>query len=263
MRDNDKILALKALATGQTIDEVVITLNTTKAAILDAVTAHGYPRQTSMEKAAEILQRNLEATRAIPERAPDLTEVTRRRSEAAAAAHARQSGQKIADQLRATTSGQTAQIVERTGDSLDGETASGQATAEAMRLRTLINTAKGIDDKRIQRALDKALTALTALQAEVTTWTAAAEERKRETEAREKAAAEVARLERELAAAKAKLRGPGRKTRPSTGPASVDGTTIQAYPCRAGADDCQKPSHATPQGRATHERKAHDYHHTN
>lgn len=58
LTDNAKITALKMLADGSGLDEVVIALNTTKAAILSAVTAHGYPKPASMKRAVDILERN-------------------------------------------------------------------------------------------------------------------------------------------------------------------------------------------------------------
>lgn len=87
---------------------------------------------------------------------------------------------------------------------------------QTVRLRNLINAAKGISDKRIQRQLERALDALTSLQDLVSKHRAAVDAKDRQEREQATARAEVDRLKKQLAAAQAKLRGQPHKPR-STG----------------------------------------------
>jgi len=77
---------------------------------------------------------------------------------------------------------------------------------QTARLRALINTAKAIPTRKVQRQLERALDALTTLQEYVTAHQAALHAREQAERDRLAARAEVERLEKQLLEARAKLR---------------------------------------------------------
>jgi hypothetical protein len=111
--------------------------------------------------------------------------------------------------------------------------------------RTLVEQARTHSNKRVQnlgRRAEQLLSDLATLIAD----TAVDEQRKQaERAAKQKARADVERLQRELAAARAKLRGNTRTTPPPIARPAGD-----PLPCRKG---CGRTS-PRPQGRAAHER---------
>lgn len=142
----------------------------------------------------------------------------------------------------------------RAGDSRkDIAQATGLTTAEIDKLavdfpgphqaRPLLEQASGHSSKRVQnlgQRIEKQLDDLRGLIASL-----ADDERRRKTEtaAKEKARAEITRLEQQLATAKAALRG-----KPRTSPPVA--RSSEPLPCRKG---CGRTS-TTPAGRAAHER---------
>lgn len=90
---------------------------------------------------------------------------------------------------------------------------------QTARLRALINTAKGIPTRKVQRQLERALDALTTLAEYVKEDTLRNAEKRREAEEKAAARAEVERLEQQLRDAKAKLRRPvgTRSSKPAGG----------------------------------------------
>jgi hypothetical protein len=132
---------------------------------------------------------------------------------------------------------------------LDSTTGTGLPTAEQ-----IIAAGRRSPFKRTAALADKVADQLAALRTALRDERQAVEAKRREEAARESARAEVALLERQLAEAKAKLRGK---------PAPDNGTPLGRIARRDdGEHPCTRPgcdrAFATSQARAMHERRAHD-----
>lgn len=214
-----KIAILKHLINEKTFTFAATVTRLTEDQVREVATAHGYPREDSMRRAVDILNRQVDA-------GSDL--VTK--PEAAAATH-----------RPATTS----------PSSVTNPDA--RPIGPPDEIRVLLNTAKGHPSKRIQNAANRVfddLDKVRSLLREDQEKHAA----KRQAEAAKAAArVEVERLERQLREAKAKLRG-GKKEAATSSSEQPRATTAPKgeYPCRnEGCDDIKD----TPQGRSLHERR--------
>ncbi len=170
-----RLTVVKHLANGKDPDTVATITKLPRSAVVDIGADHGYPNTDNLRKAASILTRNLEQ------------------------ANAPQPGQ----------------LTQGTPDA-DGTTnlASGFAVVpptttltQPDEIRVLINTAKGHPAKRIQNAANKVLDDIARLRDLIKEDQDKNAVKRKANEAKAAARAEVARLEEQLRAAKAKLRG--------------------------------------------------------
>lgn len=201
-----RLTVIKHLASGKKPDLVATMTALTESEVLDIASHHGYPDTKKLAWAADILQGKLDEQ--ARDSLPPAADVPTPRSPQAP----RPSGADAPDR--------------------------------ADEFRVLINAEKQAKSKRIQKLTDRVLDQLSLLAGLVRDEQAKDRERAAAEEDRRRARAEVARLEQQLADAKAKLR-PGRTT---TTHATGD------YPCA----ECGE-TFATPQGRGAHRAKRHGY----
>lgn len=211
-----KLALIKHLAGGKDADMVATIMHTTREAVVEVARGHGYPDTAKLSWAADVLAKNIEQGEVLPERP-------------------------------LATGG----IVERPRPTVPGPQPISAPTVNGDDTMALLNEAKAHASKRIQSAADKALDAIGRVRDLI----AEDEERhsaKRKADAAKAAArAEVERLEKQLAEAKAKLRG-GKAPKPATAAKATRNTAPKGdYPCRL--DGCDK-HYDTPQGRSLHER---------
>lgn len=173
-----RLTLVKHLAGGKTLPQVALIMRLPEPTVLDIASHHGYPKTEALTKAADILERNLNDDRrsGIPNGTAAPLAVTR---------PARPS----------TTS----------PSSVTNPDA--RPVGQPDEIRVLINTAKSHPSKRIQAAGERVLDAVGRLRDLITEDQAKHAERRRADAAKAEQRAEVQRLERQLAAAKAKLRG--------------------------------------------------------
>lgn len=212
----ETLTVLKHLASGKA-HHVVATIARVNVQAVQAIgDEHGYPDTEQLTKAVEQLQADIDAADAPPERTGRprvVTEVQERPTQ---------------PDLRSTT---------KAGTPADPFPAVDDE--QTTRLRHLINTAKGIDNKRIHRQLEKFLDAGTTLQKLVDDHQAAVKARNDKEREQAAAKAQIKLLEQQLRAAREALHGP-KKPRPTKTPGEVgDGPTakeIRAWAARKGID---------------------------
>lgn len=218
-----KLTLIKHLAGGKAPDVVAAIMGTTKDDVLAVARNHGYPDTAKLSWAADVMAKNLD-TDQLPEK--PLATGTRLQPR----------GEAVTSPV---TPAQPATPITRPDE-----------------IRVLLNTAKDHPSKRIQSAADRIFDSLDRLRSLI-----AEDEEKNAAKRRaaaEKAAAraEVERLEAQLAAAKAKLRGKPAGANATTAPTAAEAKKSTAprgeYPCRN--DGCDKVID-TPQGRGLHERQ--------
>jgi hypothetical protein len=117
----------------------------------------------------------------------------------------------------------------------------------------LIAAGKRSESKRIVALSDRIAEQLSDLGARLRQERQDSEERRKHAEAQQKARAEIERLERELAAARALVKG---RTPPSTVSSRAHPPTYGEYPCPD--EQCPKVA-TTAQGLSAHRRSAHGY----
>lgn len=198
-----QITTLKHLAGGKGLDVVATIMHTTREVVLDLASKHGYPDRDKLAWAADILTKNAEQQDA-PTEHPDADAIARQERPRPAA---------VPDLRSTTKAGTTEQPFPRVDDE------------QTVRLRTLINTAKGIPTKKVQRQLERALDALTKLQDLVTEDENTRQAREQAQREKEAARAEVQRLQEQLRAAREKLNGPKK-------PRTSDSTTGDEPPAK-------------------------------
>lgn len=209
------IALLKHLANGKTVDQVATIINQPAAVVEEYATRHGWPDTDKVEWAID--------------------ELTTQAAQQAAALPTRTEPTRIPTQPQPTPAAQGGGVA---------------APAKPDEIRILLNTAKGHPSKRIQAAADRVFDQLDRLRGMIREDEEKHSEKRKAEAEKAKIRAEVERLEHELAAAKAKLRGkPIATTSPTT--AQPRPSTGETYACRH--DGCDK-TYDTPQGRSLHER---------
>ena len=200
LTDTQALTAVKHLASGKDLDAVAAILRADRSTVLDVASKHGYPDMDKLAWAADVLTKNLDSARAatITELAP----------------------QPLRPAARAVGA-----------DSTPAPT----VTARPDGIGDLLNTAKGHPSKRIQSQANRVLDGLGRLR-DLFAEDEAKHAVKREAEAQKAAAkAEVARLEKALAAAKVKLRSKGTGTTIAVS-GDVSAADLRAWAKRKGID---------------------------
>lgn len=196
----ETLTVLKHLAGGKAHHVVATITHLNVKAVQDIGEEHGYPHRDKLAAAVEKLQAEIDAAAAptVHPQAPQIAAQTARTQQAPTRPAVGASTPSTAGpDLRSTTkAGTTEEPFPRVDDE------------QTARLRSLINTAKGIPTKKVQRQLERALDALTTLQEYVKEDTLRNAEKRRLAEEKSAARAEVERLKAQLAEAQAKLRGP-------------------------------------------------------
>lgn len=172
--DEQRLTMLKHLASGKDLDTVATIVRHPRALVLDVVSKHGYPN--SLQKGIDALTAKIDRDQsALPE------------------------GRDI----------QTAPRVPRPATTSPSSVTSPDArpVGRPDEIRVLINTAKAHPSKRIQQQANRVLDAIGRLRDLITEDEAKHAARRQEEAEKAAAKAEIARLEKQLAAAKAKLRG--------------------------------------------------------
>lgn len=218
-----RIALLKHLAGGKDLDTVATILRLPREQVLDIASNHGYPDRDKLAWGADVLtEKQNQVDSEIPVRQEEPPSRPR----------------VVSPEPRPTP----AQLT------------------KPDEIRVLLNTAKAHESKRIQAAANRVFDQLDKLRALVDADEKKKAEKRRQEASRAQARAEVARLEKELAAAKAKLRKPRTTTGPKQSPATEGAAdrprrTPQVprgtYECRN--DGCDQVKD-TPQGRSMHER---------
>ena len=215
--DERRLTTLKHLAGGKDLDVVATIVALPRETVLDIGSRHGYPDTEKLAWAADIIEKKIrETATTIPEQRPAPRPAARAPQTAGAA-----------------TSTPTAPA----------------PITQPDEIRTLINTAMQHPSKRIQNAAGKVVDDIAKLRTLIREDEEKHAERRKADAARAAARAEVERLEQQLAAAKAKLRGD--KPAPATQqPAATTAPKVE-HPCRN--DGCDRVFD-TGQGRSLHER---------
>jgi len=202
-----KLTIIKHLASGKPADIVASIVGTKPADIVEVAKGHGYPDVDKLAWAAEILEKNLDqdAANGLEERPlAKGTPVTR-------------------------------------AEKIPAAVAVPQPRPTADEVRALINQGKEHPSKRIQAQADRALDAINKLR-QLMVEDEQKNHEKRKADAEKAAAkAEIERLEKQLQAAKAKLRGTTTKPKAATG----------VHPC--GNPGCDR-TFDTAQGASLHGR---------
>lgn len=165
-----KITVLKHFVEGRDKAFIAAATGMSQDAVMSVATKHGYPRPESMERAIGILETEIE-------KGSDLT------------SH---------EPVRLPASGQVKPI--------PSTTANPSPVQRVDDTKTLIAAAKGHPSKVVQRQADRVLDALDKLRALIREDEERHAEKRKAAEEKAAAKAEVERLKRQLAAAKAKLR---------------------------------------------------------
>lgn len=211
-----KLTILKHLAGGKNVDLVATIMHCKPADIIEAAKGHGYPDVEKLKWAADILEKKLE-----DDDQPTASTLPAGAPRAASVPNLPAHG--------------TLPPVSRPDE-----------------IRILINTAKAHPSKRIQAAGDRLIDQVNKLRALIVE-DQEKHAARRQAEAEKAAArAEVERLEKQLAAAKAKLRGPAKPKPVGKTETKANTAPRGEYPCRnEGCDEVI----TTPQGRGLHERQ--------
>jgi len=205
-----RLTIVKHLANGRDLDFVASVVGISRPHVLEIASKHGYPKIDSLQRAVTLLEEKIDRD------AKDLPP----------SAYPAERAPRLATQAPSTSTASTASITPAAALTQQP----GPDGVEA-----LLNTAKAHPAKRIQAAADKALDAIAKLR------TLVAEDEERHAERRkaeaEKAVAraEVERLEKQLAAAKAKLRGGILASTPKAATGS-DSAEIRAWARQAGIE---------------------------
>lgn len=211
----ERLTVVKHLAGGKSLEVTATLTHLDRSVVLDIGSHHGYPSVELLTRAVDLLEKKRDRETA-PTEHPDPASVTR---------------------------------ISRPVAVASTPAATGTPLTRPDEIRVLINTAKGHPSKRIQAAGDKVIDAVDRLK----TLLREDQEKhaaKRQQEAEKIAArAEVERLEQQLRAAKAKLRGGTTNKKLETSPSSGD------HACEH--DGCDR-SFASSQARAMHQRRAHE-----
>jgi hypothetical protein len=188
-----RLTVVKHLATGKAPDVVATITRLDRSTVVDIGSHHGYPHPEKLKRAAEILQNNLDTQRtALPQGTPDTS-------------------------VRVTRPAASSPSSVTTPDA--------RPTSGPDEIRILLNTAKAHPSKRIQKAADKVFDDLDRLRALIREDEEKNAERRKAEAQKAAARAEVKRLEEQLAAAKAKLRGttpPAAAATDSGGPTAAE-----------------------------------------
>ncbi|WP_248582576.1 Lsr2 family protein [Nocardioides sp. InS609-2] len=205
-----RLTILKHLAGGKDLDVVATITHRDRSEVLDVASRHGYPDRDKLAWAAGILEKKINGA-AAPTEHPQAAKI-------------------LAHQ----------QIHTRPAAGASTPPAAGPATTTVSEHHTLIDRGKQHPSKRIQAAANKVLDDLARLRTLLTEDHEKNAERRKEQAAKDAARAEVTRLEKQLADAKAKLRGKPAVQKPapggpSDGPAAAD---IRAW---AVANDVECP----------------------
>lgn len=193
--DELRLTMLKHLHGGKDLDQVAAITSQPRALVLDIVSKHGYPN--SLDKGIDLLTAKIDGAR---------------RAEIPEARH-----------LPTTTAPpQTSRPATTSPSSVthpDARPAGGPDE-----IRVLINTAKAHPAKKIQNQANRVLDAIGRLRDLITEDEAKHAEKRRQAAKKAAARAEIDRLEKALADAKAKLRGP----KPTQTTIAVDGSVSAA-----------------------------------
>lgn len=211
-----KLTLVKHLAGGKTPDVVATIMHTSKDAVVDVARHHGYPDRDKLAWAADIMAKKIDDGEALSERPMATGEPMRPRGEA------------VTSPPAATPPAQ-------------------QPLTRPDEIRILLNTAKGHPSKRIQNAANQIFDRLSALRGLIDEDEQRHAEKRAAAAAKAAARAEIERLERELAEAKAKLRKPAETQAADAG----DG---EAHVCDE--DGCDR-TFPTAQGLRLHITRAH------
>ncbi|NUO57267.1 MAG: hypothetical protein HOV78_11415 [Hamadaea sp.] len=194
-----KLTTLKHLAGGKSLEVTASIVGLPRETVLDLASNHGYPDQSKLSWAADVLATKLdEQAKVMPERAPERPEPTPR---------------PVAAVPRPAPAPAPA--------------------AKADDIQALLSSAKEHQSKRIQRAAEKVTDDIARLRDLIQEDERKHAERRRLEKEKAAARAEVERLEAQLAAAKAKLGGAKVATRSTGTPAKE----IRAW-ARANGVDC-------------------------
>lgn len=189
-----KIAVLKHLCNDKSFDFVSTVTRLSEEQVRDVATTHGYPREDSMRRAIGILEKQSDATADLapkPE-APRPAAATGTRPPVAAAAP-----------RPATTSPSSVTAPEA------------RPVGPPDEIQVLLNTAKGHPSKRIQNAANRVFDDLDRLRALIREDQEKHAARRQAEAEKAQVRAEVERLQRQLADAKAKLRGTSSATTPT------------------------------------------------
>lgn len=216
-----KLTILKHLAGGKSADLVAVIMKCKPADIIEAAKAHGYPDVEKIKWAVDILEKKLEddaqpPASAVPAHAPRESFGTR----------------------PGTVPAQPSTL---------------PPVARPDEIRILINTAKDHPSKRIQAQGNRIIDAIDKLKDLIHEDQEKNAEKRAAEAAKAAARAEIERLEAQLAAAKAKLRGtPKAKATVASTEKKANTAPRGEYPCRN--EGCEEII-TTPQGRGLHERQ--------
>lgn len=203
-----QIAILKHLAGGKDIDTVAEILNLTHSQVIDFAGTHGYPNADKMLWAVDILAKKLvEAETTLPAGSPHASEI------------------------RSASGGHRPIAIAPTPTTPDPA-----PVAKPDEIRILLNTAKAHPSKRIQAAADRVFDQLDRVRALIREDQEKHAAKRAEAAAKEKARAEVKRLEAELAAARAKLRGTTAAATPSADGNDVPAKVVREWAVNAGVE---------------------------
>lgn len=205
-----RLTTLKHLASGKGLDVVATIVGLPKETVLDIGSRHGYPDTEKLAWAADIVEKK------IHDGATDLP-----------------AGRPLPKTTGAAAAPAAAPVPDPSPLTKPDE------------IRILLNTAKGHPSKRIQAAADKVFDQLDRVRTLLREDEEKHAERRKADAAKAAARAEVERLEAQLAAAKAKLRG-----KPAT-------AATQGGDHACNHEDCDR-TFGTVQAVRMHERRAHE-----
>lgn len=213
--DTKRLATLKHLASGKGLDVVATIVGLPKETVLDIGSRHGYPDTEKLAWAADIVEKK------IHDGATDLP-----------------AGRPLPKTTGAAPTSPAAAPVPHPAHAPEPLTRPDE-------IRVLLNTAKAHPSKRIQAQANRVFDAVDRLRELLREDEEKHAERRKADAAKAAARAEVERLEAQLTAAKAKLRG-----KPAAAKKSHP-LTKGEHPCRN--EGCDKV-YDTPQGRSLHER---------